>query len=301
MTNRGATKYNEAFAALALVKTALIQEPFSIEWLQDRPDSQHHPDLRIGDFGIEVTAALLPSEGGLEYILNKLCSIKSFEDARDWFCKEKRGGKKFFVVPGEKEVEEDELSEEELREETRFTFHGYVKAGDGLVPFSVAVTRYPNELRRPGAKDFMVIEGGGYNEDAVLKIVIDSIKKKIEKFENYENKEEYTERGLFIVRDDMMAARHLPSIDSIQAVTNDSTFDVVFFHVPGRIIVIRKDREPVECTFTNRAEGETKCEAMRVIGYADYDIYRKRFYDCYGSYPTEFSGFTPRPEPDHLS
>jgi len=37
---------------LVLIKTAQICEPFSTEWLKDKPD------LQIGNFGIEVTEAI---------------------------------------------------------------------------------------------------------------------------------------------------------------------------------------------------------------------------------------------------
>ncbi|MGI6665302.1 MAG: hypothetical protein ACOX3W_07825 [Christensenellaceae bacterium] len=50
-------KYVEVWPAFALIKAGIITEPFSKEWLSDRPD------LQIDNFGIEVVNAVEPLVG----------------------------------------------------------------------------------------------------------------------------------------------------------------------------------------------------------------------------------------------
>ena len=68
-------KYKEAWAAFAMIKTGIINEPFSIEWLQDRPD------LQIKQIGIEVTDAIESLEGEQRHFQNELTRCSTFKEA----------------------------------------------------------------------------------------------------------------------------------------------------------------------------------------------------------------------------
>jgi hypothetical protein len=75
--------------------------------------------LRIRDFGVEVTAALLPYEGDMQNIENMLFACQSFDEAKDWFCKQKRGKKNFYIEPSEKEVEEGNIAPQLKKQTSR--------------------------------------------------------------------------------------------------------------------------------------------------------------------------------------
>jgi hypothetical protein len=66
-------KCREVYAGLALITIGQIQEPFSMDWLQDRPD------LQIGNFGIEVTEAISERQGEKRDIEEKMFSCKTIE------------------------------------------------------------------------------------------------------------------------------------------------------------------------------------------------------------------------------
>lgn len=68
----------EAYAAFVLIKTDQICEPFSIDWLKDKPD------LQIGKFGIEVTEAIDKKDGEQRHIDSKILECKSYEDANKY-------------------------------------------------------------------------------------------------------------------------------------------------------------------------------------------------------------------------
>lgn len=71
MTN----KELEAYAALVLVKTAQICEPFSADWLKDRPD------LQIGSFGIEVTEAIDQKDAEQRQLDSKVINCQTYKIA----------------------------------------------------------------------------------------------------------------------------------------------------------------------------------------------------------------------------
>lgn len=68
----------EAYAAFVLIKTSQICEPFSSDWLKDKPD------LQIGKFGIEVTAAIDNKDGEQCHIDSKIWECKTYEDANKY-------------------------------------------------------------------------------------------------------------------------------------------------------------------------------------------------------------------------
>jgi|GEM_PF-4672881 len=68
-------EYIEAWSAFALIKAGVIAEPFSKEWLSDRPD------LQIGDFGIEVVNAVAPLAGEQRSFQQQLTNCKTFDEA----------------------------------------------------------------------------------------------------------------------------------------------------------------------------------------------------------------------------
>ena len=68
----------EAYAAFVLIKTAQICEPFSIDWLKDKPD------LQIGKFGIEVTEAIDNKDGEQRHIDSEILECKTYEDANKY-------------------------------------------------------------------------------------------------------------------------------------------------------------------------------------------------------------------------
>ncbi len=77
MTNRE----SEAYAALVLVKTAQIREPFSVDWLKDRPD------LQVGKFGIEVTRAIDSQEAEQCQIDSEVLACPTYEFANEYIRK----------------------------------------------------------------------------------------------------------------------------------------------------------------------------------------------------------------------
>jgi hypothetical protein len=91
--------FEEVCAALTLIKAGIINENFSLQWIQDQNGCQNHPDLKINDFGIEVTSALQNYEGEKQNIEKQLREKGkvSFEYACEWFCKQKRKSK-FFTI-----------------------------------------------------------------------------------------------------------------------------------------------------------------------------------------------------------
>jgi len=68
----------EAYAALVLIKTAQICEPFSADWLKDKPD------LQIGNFGIEVTEAIDKKDGEQRQIDSKILNCETYENANKY-------------------------------------------------------------------------------------------------------------------------------------------------------------------------------------------------------------------------
>lgn len=74
MTN----KELEAYAALVLVETAQICEPFSADWLKDRPD------LQIGNFGIEVTSAIGTKDAEQRQLDSTVLDCETYKDAIEY-------------------------------------------------------------------------------------------------------------------------------------------------------------------------------------------------------------------------
>jgi len=68
----------EAYAALVLIKTAQICEPFSADWLKDKPD------LQIGSFGIEVTEVIDKKDGEQRQIDSEILNCETYENANTY-------------------------------------------------------------------------------------------------------------------------------------------------------------------------------------------------------------------------
>ncbi|HKL10940.1 MAG TPA: hypothetical protein VJ990_05825 [Clostridia bacterium] len=68
----------EVYAALVLVKTSQISEPFSTDWLKDRPD------IQIGKFGIEVTEAIGKREGEQRQLDSNILRCETYENANKY-------------------------------------------------------------------------------------------------------------------------------------------------------------------------------------------------------------------------
>lgn len=68
----------EAYAALILIKTKQICEPFSTDWLRDRPD------LQIGNFGIEVTEAIDKKGGEQRQLDSRILKCETYENANKY-------------------------------------------------------------------------------------------------------------------------------------------------------------------------------------------------------------------------
>jgi len=68
----------EAYAALILIKTKQICEPFSTDWLRDRPD------LQIGNFGVEVTEAIDKKDGEQRQLDSKILQCETYENANKY-------------------------------------------------------------------------------------------------------------------------------------------------------------------------------------------------------------------------
>lgn len=99
MTHHEMEKYRNACAALSLIKFNCIQEAFSTDCLQDRPD------LQIGQFGIEVTEALLEKQGEKRNVERKMSACENIEKLNEYINNQKYPNKHNFDIvqfPGTK-------------------------------------------------------------------------------------------------------------------------------------------------------------------------------------------------------
>jgi hypothetical protein len=263
----------EVYAALMLVKLKLIEDSFSLEWVQDLKEEQDHPDLKIRDFGIEVTESLLPYEGEKDKIVNALMRFTTIDEAKNWFIDQKRQSKHFSVTK---------------INESHYVFHGHQVYNGKVTPYDITVTKYPF------FKQLSISSGGGYNEDAVINDIVNVIAKKSRKFLGYSHPEQYKERGLFLVRYDMMIGRHPIDLVPLQTAIDKSEFDILYLLLTQKIIVIRKNLSSEEYSYTEEDKNEVSCEVASVLSTPDYEELKNRFLKNYDKYPNQFSVHEPK-------
>jgi len=71
-------KEQEIYAALVLIKTGQVSEPFSIDWAKDKPD------LQIKDFGIEVVRAIDKKEAEQDKLDSKILKCENYDSAKEY-------------------------------------------------------------------------------------------------------------------------------------------------------------------------------------------------------------------------
>lgn len=213
----------EAYAALVLIRTAQICEPFSVDWLKDRPD------LQINNFGVEVTRAIASKDAEQYQLDSMVLNCETYKNANEYISNLNRP--------------EEYCSK-------------------------------PKQL--PDSDRFSLMSGGGYDEKKHLNLIIKAIVDKSRKFHKYPDHKIFSRRGLYIFDNELHPCMQL-NVESIVKATNDSIFDVVFIHQLQKLIVVEKDCMPIQEYPIDKVNiYYDKCEAMRVCGSPDYEIYCER-------------------------